>query len=496
MRCCVAKLLSLFNYNQKNSEELLPYVVFQSHQLEGLESLSPDMMKITDSVYVADLHIVKSYWQKMASSKSTDPTDLVSGVIKKFLPQCRLAVFCEHPFQGLVFFNHLKIQDGQGFFKSTSLFSKKVYQNMGWHPWFLSARQVHDCFEKNSCLKKERQNFQSQLQRFARFTERVDLQEFSSLEQAHFFEIQRRFKSFTGLLWKWTFPQGESDETPTLFNFEHYQKLDGFPWIPFINLEKTEVENWLEYPLSEWGPIAEVLFHDLEKLSQKRDLKAPFKILELRWTLTLFDMTPVEQRICFKYPLCLEQEREDDFAILVKQLSLAFDQFQAQLSEQARDMEVVNCPLVVGWTLSVEKKVVITAKSQYLDPEEQSFFLRKEELQQLSDKVKTSLQSYQIEESFIPGLDFSLKEMGESVPGPKDLELLDLPRPFYIFPKEKELEVTMIKNSQFLDRTASDWWNRQDSKDSYRDCFLCELHDRQFIFAYRDYRGRWFHYGS
>ena len=143
----MAELISLFHYNQRN-EDFLPYVIFQTYHPDSLQCLSPDIMKLTDSIYVADLGIVKTYWQKVAHKRSLNISDLFEEIITKNLPDCTLSLFCDHPFQGLVFFNHLKVLNSRGSFRTDSLFAQKVYQNMGWYPWFLSARQIYDCLDQ------------------------------------------------------------------------------------------------------------------------------------------------------------------------------------------------------------------------------------------------------------------------------------------------------------------------------------------------------------
>ncbi len=497
----MADLISLFRYDQSGGDEFLPYVIFQTEKPESLQCLSPDIMQLTSHTYVADLHIVELYWRRVADNKGLKVNDLLETVIKKNIKDCQLSLFCQHPFQGLVFFNHLKNLESQGCFRSDSLFSKKIYQNMGWYPWFLSARQINDCFDKAQCLQKQRKNFSSHLGRLSRFVERMDLREFSGLKQAHFFELSRRFKGFIGLLWKWTFPLEQqspktSEATQTsLLTFQHYEKLQGFPWCPHFVDSPAQVSNLLEYPVSEWEAVKESLLADLEKLSQLDKVRPPYKILELQWNLTLFDMSQVEKILNFKYPLCLEQERHTEFATLEKQLQFGFEQFREDLQARDQELQWINTPLVIGWSLEVSRGLILTEKTEWLDLQDQMQNLHRQELVSLTNKVRGGIQSYQVHETFIPGLDFSKKDLLEEIQSEQQNQLLQGPRPFYILPEEEELDPKLIKQQQFLDRTSSDWWNRQDALDSYRDCFLCELHNQEFVFAYRNYKGKWFRYG-
>jgi hypothetical protein len=497
----VANLLSLFDYNPSALQDFLPYVILQTQAPHRAHSLSPDIMQLDDSIFVIDLHIVESYWRQRAQITNTPTSsvnDFLQEVIRQTCPDSSLALFCQHPFQGLVFFNHLKNLQSQGVFRTDSLFAKKVYQNMGWHPWLFSARQMYDCFERVGCLKKERKHFSSQLRRLSRFIERVDLQEFSSLQQAHYYEISRRFQGFIGLLWKWTFaepPIEPKSSNQSQLTFEHYEQLQGFPWIPYFVDDPPEQQQLLEYPVSQWESLRESLLYDLYKLSQHPKLQAPYKVLQIQWQITLFDMSQVTETLGLKYPLCLQQERANDFAILEQQLHFCFDQFQKQLHGRDQDWQWINTPLLVGWTLRVTKGIILAEKTHCLDLKEKLQQGRRDELVSLASKVKNGLQSFEVLETFVPGLDFSEKNLLQETDNLSD-DLLSLLRPFYLLSEEQEVTTESIKKYQFLERTSSDWWTRQDPLDSYRDCFLCELNDKRLVFAYRNYKGRWFCYGD
>ncbi len=492
----MAELLSLFNY-QQTPEEFLPYLIVQSERPQTLQSLSSDIMQITESIYVIDLILVEKYWSRVASKNNRSFTQMIEQVVRQEVPDATLSLLCEHPFQGLVFFNHLKMHESRGFFSTSSLFAQKIYKNMGWHPWMLAARQAHDCFEAAHCLKKERKNFHGKLGQLQRFVERLDMQEFSGLQQAHFFEISRRFKGFIGSLWRWTFPEQQTTpEELTLFlTFDHYQRLQGFPWVPFFQDEPASQQTLLEHSVSDWGSLRESLFLDLEKLSRKPELAPPYKIVQMQWTLTLYDMSQVTETLFFKYPLSFEEEREREFETLLKQLQFCFEGFRQRMRERDAEIAMINTPLIVGWLLEVTKGFVLSEKEGVLDFEEQVSRLKNIEIQELDNKMKSSIQTFKVFDHFVSGLDYqekglSAKDSGASVP-----LVLDQPRPFYLSPEEEELSPTDIKSFQFLDRTSSDWWRRQDALDSYRDCYICELTNKSFVFAYRNYKGQWFQYG-
>ena len=487
----MAKLLSLFNY-EKSQEVFLPYLIFSSSQKKNLDFLSPSLMRLSDDLFVIDLQITQSYWEKRAKKEAKAPQELIEEVFQSYLPESPIQLFCEHPFQGLVFFLYLKEQNSKGFFSTHSLFARKIYDNMGWQSWIWAARLINDCFENNKVLVKERKNFSSQLRRFLSFIERTDLTEFSDLKQAHFHEIQRRFQGFLGKLWQWSFPQAEDNEDLSLFF--HYEKLKGFAWIPYEKSPKPQIKTWLEYPLSYWEEIKPLLICDFEKLSQKKELQSPYKLLNIEWNFTLYDLSHLKQSIPFKHPLCLSIERKKEFSTLIGQFSFAFEQFKETLKEKNQDLDVINTPLILGWTLKVSQRVQIREKNQNFIFENKSENQSAEELKELNNKLQKPLESYVALEHFIPGLDFISQDLQHN-DNPLFTQKLLMPKPFYLFPKERKLQACEIVSSQFLDRSSQDWWNREESLDSVRDCFICQLKNKELVFAFRNFQGEWFQYG-
>ena len=118
----MAKLLSLFQYHGEDQKDFSPYLVFRCSDKKKLYSLSPDIMKIQGDLYVADLLMVKKYWQKRAELKQQDFQDYFEKELQKKLSSSSPLVLCNHPFQGLIFFNHLEARQAQGLYKTHSLF--------------------------------------------------------------------------------------------------------------------------------------------------------------------------------------------------------------------------------------------------------------------------------------------------------------------------------------------------------------------------------------
>ena len=489
-----AQVISLF-HRQTESTEPPSFLVVESSNVSSLQSLSPDFMEIDAHTYVIDLGVVQSYWGKLAQQKNQTLFEYLQDFCQNQLNGITLGFFCEHPFQGLVFLNHFRQQNSLGFFDSQSFMAHKLYHNMSWEPWFVSAQQLNHCFEKHKLLIKERKKATTDLNRLKRFVDRTDLKNFSELKQAHFYELQRRFHGFVGQLWNWTFPKFdlENDQKqPTLFNHYHYQKLKGFPWQPYKEQSHPQVQTWLEYPLQDWQSLVEPLKVDLRKLSNQNLLKEPYKVLSMTWSLILFDLSEIEQTLFFKSPISFEKEAQKAYVTLLQQLSFAFENYKKQIKDQ--DTDILNHPLIMGWKLEVNRRIQIKQRTDSLDPQERSHLGQRDDIFDFANKVEGSVQTYKLKKSFIPTQDFLEQDLNHISVG-ENTGLSAKLQPFYILPQDQKIDDQDIKKKCFLDRTSSDWWNRGDTLDSLRDHFVCELHDNNIIFAYRDYKGHWYQYG-
>ncbi|MCJ8277704.1 MAG: hypothetical protein HRT44_02435 [Bdellovibrionales bacterium] len=483
------KVISLFSYN--NKKESYPFLVFDCEDLSKLEFISPDIMKLNDSVFVADLSIVKSYWEKSAAKSGLDLTDYLEKEILNKELKSQILIFCDHPFQGFLFYNHLEQLGARGVFRSNSLFSEKTYSNMSWHTWFLTARYIDDRFEQSNTLKKERRSFKSKLRQFEIFTERLDLKNFYDLKEAHFYEIKRRFSGFIGDLWCWSFPDHTEEEVEAnLFNYQNYQLLQSFPWLPFRARENPFINRFLEYPKSTWDQVKEDIEECIDKLTKHERLRKPIKVLEIQWSVTLFDLTEVILFINLKYPLALNSENSQ---AILKQFQFAFERIEKEVQAKDEELEIVNTQLLLGWSIEVTKTVITRQKNT--DFFESEINAEIAIVEDLKNKVSSDIESYEIEEHFTPGLDFKESTIEGSAKKSSFIDMLSLFRPFYFFPSQEKILDKDIKAKRFIDRTSSDWWNSGDLKDSFRDCYICELNSGEQIFAYRNYKNEWFKYG-
>lgn len=493
----MAEVISLFRYDS-DPPQPYSYVIFATTHAQAVFHISPDIMQLQDHLFVADLTIVQSYWQKMASMQATPVIDCIEATLKQSAPDLEISIACHHPFQGLVFYNHLQTIQANGCYRVDALFSQKIYRNMGWFPWMLAARQLEECFAKAGILQKERKAFNTKIKRLENFVSRMDLKEFHELKEAHFFEIQRRFSGFIGMLWKWTFPQAEkAEEEPTLFNHHHYQRLKGFPWIPFFWDELPGRKNTLEYPIALWEHVEPVLLEDLNQLDHKILQNGHARVVEFSWTITLFDMDFCELKIPFRYPVVYHEEKKLEFPAVLKQFRFAFESLSKIWKDKAKESDFSNCQYVIAWTVAISKVIHVDQKSLLLFEDAHAQAMDLEEIKNLDNKLRSSIQVFRTHETFIGGYDFSQVAIDSKVSETETLGVQELTKlqPFYISAKKEEIAPETIKFKKFLERSSSDWWLGVDENDSLRDYYICQLVNREVVFAFKDYKGNWFKYG-
>lgn len=495
----MGKLLSIFNYDKAKTTTDYSYLVFDTQAVdENLLCISPQVMCLGENLYVALLTPTLSYWKKEGTKKSQHPHQLIHQAMERYLPDNQLKVFCHHPFQGLLLFNHLIQSGARGGHEASSLFAKKMYKNLSWDLWSQTALQMDQVLTTEDLLVSERKSFKTHLRQFERFIARLNLQHLGDLQEAQFYEIQRRFNAFMGLLWKWTFIEEEtsdSDAELTLFNYQQHQGLLDFPWVHHSPFDPVSLKTQLEYAVSLWPQVKEFLIHDLERLKNFKTLQDPYKISQLNWSLVLFDMTVVETEIYFKYPLSYEQDRKDEFKLLLSQFLIGFEKIGHNFKEHAKDTDLDNVPLVMGWDISVKKIVKIQSQNLNLFSESYEQDKRVQNTVNLQSKIDHHINVFRIAKVHIPALDFGVRSVDEVQTEPDYDQKRFQFKPLFIYPEPIKALEKDFTYKKYLERTSSPWWLNQDLKDSYRDYHMCKKTDGHLVWAFQNYKGEWYIHG-
>lgn len=493
------KVISLFDYGKKQ-DDFSRFVVFKTYCEESLFALSPDIMKISTHIYVADMTSMESYFRGASFRAKMSVQEFIEMVLAKDIHSF-LSVSCEHPFQGLVLINHLLEKDVEGHFLSDSLFLKKLYPNISFKIWISTAKKLESIYSKNKILVSQRKDFHTNMKRFEKFLSHLKISNFGELKKVEFFEIQRRYKSFIGLLWKWSFPVKDKNqkEEINLFNYSTYEYFKGFQWISYRFFENPVFHHFLDFPVSTWSLIEPHLKESLLKLSQDEEVKAPRRIMELVWTITLYDSSTYSLNIPFKYPLCVEEDANKEFKITLNQFLFAFEKFESLLKQKNEDLEFINVNLILGWSVEVTKTINPSRKTANLFDTLNRKNEEQEKIIDLERKISGEIKVYKSKPNHLYGLDFFEDNVALVNEEKKDTasSLMDSKsfKPFFIYSEPIVLNESEILYSRFLERSSTNWWVSRDIEDSFRDYYICETRDNNLIWAFKNYQEKWFKHG-
>lgn len=480
----MGNVLSLF---KTQSDQFYPYLVLRTQQQEKIFHLTSQVSSLGDDIYVFDLSRTKTYWQEIARLKKEELSTVIEQNLRDSYGANTLFVFCEHPFQGLLLHKHLESKESYGCFYARSQIMQNTYRYLSWRHWFDCVHQLHQHFESENLLQKECQKLSTHLIQLERLIAGLGHRNIGEMKQIDFTDIQRRFNKFIGLLWRWTFPETfkEAEDLP-LFSYAEEVDLKGFPWIS-IKLKETPVTvKNLDYPLSQWDHVKPELIDSFNKLSRLQPLQSPYRLLRFRWCLTLYDLEQCPLEICFKYPINMEQEKEQDFESLLTQFHFAYCELNERLKEKYQETDHVNTAYIIGWNLEVSETICPSESNRELFSQLREMDL---DLENFQNKVKNKIERFQLLNVGVPGLDIAEGQIQLK----NDFTVKTL-CPFYLLPTPLPIVESEIKVKRFIERTASSWWQSDDPADSFRDYYIA-LKDKQIVYVFRDHQGGWFQHG-
>ena len=480
----MAKLLSFFQYDKKKNPH---FVILRFKPTAELFRLTPRVMQLQGDLYLLDLKSSFDYWEKIARYRAQKIGDLIEETLLHTYGKEQVIVVCEHPFQGYLLHQFLEQKESSGIFYTDARISLNIYRALSWAHWSECARDFHQFFEEHKVLTSERKKASSELKRLEKLVISLGVKNLGEMEQVDFEDLQRRFSKFIGLLWQWTYPgKFEKENDMPLLNFALDVAILDFPWIQFNLRENPLIQVHLEFPLTEWDHLKPELENSFIKLSRIRELRSPYRIVEFVWSLTLYDLECCRLPIHFKFPIDMEQEKEEDFESLMVQFQFAFEELNQKLKHKYEDTDHVNAAYIIGWQLEVSQTIFPTLSNNELFDQWKSGKLKFEEFQ---NKVKHPLNRYIVLDIPIPSLNFQLYKKEES-----SLPQVYRVQPFHLLPSPQEFLEAQIECKRFIERTSSNWWDEEDEQSHFRDYYMCQV-EGQIIYAFKDYKGKWFKHG-
>ncbi len=247
-------------------------------------------MEISDEIYIYNISTTFDYWRHVANKEGASVFSLLKKIIRENHKGDVCAVFCNHPFKGLLFLNYLLDRRVYDIIILESDFSKRSFENIDWFTWKKTILSVHEVFKSSDQFKKEAQGLKAKLSQLERFLNRMGLNNASSLSHAKFSEIGRRFGTYLALFWKWTTKHCEKKtEEFNLFTYQNFSSLMGFAWIPYKPIENFVIYSVFDYPLSCFEEIKVNLIEDISKFKNKFKVPTFFQVMTFQWTITTFD---------------------------------------------------------------------------------------------------------------------------------------------------------------------------------------------------------------
>ncbi len=486
-------VISLFNYNRLTCSEF-PFVVFRTTNTDKVFSLSPDLMSVGNNIFISDLNFMHSYFESLSKIKKKPKNDIITNILMKII-EVDLAVLCHHPFQGLLLLKNFEDTHTKGIFEVDSLFVKNSYKNISFKSWVYCCKILNQLFEKERIFIKERKNFSMQINQFERLIKRIKVKSFGELRSVNFYEIQRRYKAFIGMTWRWTFPDTKKDKNLDFFSNCIYGNLEGFPWIDFKIKENPEVHNNLEFSVSTWDLVKPLLLFDFKKLTKFKSLLGESKVCQLKWKVVLYDMQTYDLEINFKHPISIQDENYKEFKILLKQFELSFNNFKEILKEKNKELQFININLIASWSIEVSKTINPCSETIDMFSITKRSSNEKIKIIDFDNKVDVNLNVNKTISSNIYGLDYLSESIGIEDRSFNTLDESKSIYPIFIYLKPIKFDESLIKLKRFLERSSTNWWELNDSMDSIRDYYICETEEFGLIWAFRNYKGIWFKHG-
>ena len=169
----------------------------------------------------------------------------------------------------------------------------------------------------------------------------------------------------------------------------------------------------------------------------------------------------------------------------------------AALKIRETDLDLPEEIPFVAWTIEVQEWLVLSPQILALIPMggcgDRNFL----EILDLQNKLPLQVEHYAIAPDFYPGASFSFEEIGQA--RGYDFSLTQwrdasVKRPFFFYKKPIPFNDTGYRKV-FMERTGANWWESEDISNLNRDYFILEDRKGQSIWAFKDYRGRWYKHG-
>ncbi|MEZ4872746.1 MAG: hypothetical protein R2827_11030 [Bdellovibrionales bacterium] len=229
--------MSLFS----NNSTLSTYLVLHTKvEAKNMFCLTPHLMQWKDSTWILDLKPVINYWTRQARKTDLSLRDLIEKMLYMHFSEGFSAVFCEHPWQGLLLLKSLQKSGFQQVVHSEGLFGNKLLQNLRWEEWYETLEELSEHMDDLGQTSLS-YRLPTHIKQMQTTMQRLKVNRPDQVKEACPNSMEKRFGPLIRRAWGWSFRKQKRQVTQLSF-FERFEEQESFPWIAYEWSESRKVE--------------------------------------------------------------------------------------------------------------------------------------------------------------------------------------------------------------------------------------------------------------
>jgi hypothetical protein len=445
--------------------------------------LSPTAMRWSEKIILFRLEECRSFWLNQKKKLRCKLTELLDALLRHHYGDGYVAVFGEHPWQCLLYLDYQLRQQAQGLYLLQARLNRNIYQTLDWDCWFNPQARLAEHLLAINAAGFRPDSFSARQSRMRRFIQRIGVASPYEMSAADSNSIRRRFGKWLGLIWQWSF----SDSG----------KLDYFPWISLQQAPRPAVTRDLDYPVSQWSYIEQLLREDLERLCDQFNADETEHINRMQWGITLFNQQKVTVELSFRHPYSLHRDRPG-FDTALYQARYIYDDLMLKLQARDTDLDLPESMPFICWRVEVCERVMLAPLLWDLFAGQYDA-IDYQRVMALQNKLPLAFECYQSDPSYFPEQSFTAAPLGEPrQPGfdhyPWSCSATN--KPLFYYPSAQPIENPGRMQRIFLERNANQWWLGEDALQTIRDYFILKDRRGRSSWVYRTQDGAWFKQGE
>ncbi len=456
------------------------YVAIHAKSIEQPNLLSPAVMRWDEQTLLVRLSDCQTFWLNQKKKQHCSLPVLFASVLDEQLGTDYIAVFGLHPWQCLLYLDYQFNHRASGCFFLQSRLHQNIYRHLDWDLWFAAQQRLIEHLESINARGFDAGEFRRRQQRLQRFIQRADIRLPVDMAQLHDNSMMRRFGSWIGRLWRWTFGDISS--------------LSLFPWISWTPEAPPSVRRDLEYPVNQWEVIEVMLREDFARLCEQFVSSHGEHVNRMDWEITLFNYQKLLVPLSFRHPYSLHHD-QPGFDTALYQARYVYDDVMQKLRQRDRDLDLPETMPFINWRITVSERIPLPPQLWDLFAHEQQADYQ--QIRALQNKLSLPLECYQTKECFYPELSFQPMAVGEDVEhayGSQGWSSASVERPLFYYQEVQAIEAP-TRQPCFLERSAAPWWQTGQLLGG-RDYYILRDQRGRASWVYRTREGDWFRQGE